>query len=314
MIKHIYKGDKGFTLIEIAIVLVIIGMMVAAGASMIGPLTKRMKYTETKQVIDAAVESVIGEGASNEAIPTTAAFPSVVRTFRDSWGKSLSYVPDPNLVTGGMGICGRRTTSTSVNICSDAGCTTPTTISNVAFLIASGGGNYNLQTGITSPINVYNPDIPGIDNNNADMNRAEPYDDVVKWVTLNEIRIKAGCVGPQQKILNSVLPVGNNGNPYSSEVFPEGGIPFAGGQYRWCIQTTTGTLPGWIATNPAATPVSTDCVGSVAEGSWRLRSTLALSGTALTGTTGLTVFVRDNNDSAGTNDNIVSKSFVITIN
>ena len=308
MIKYIYKGDKGFTLIEIAIVLVIIGIMVSAGASMIGPLTKRVKYTETKQGIDAALEAVIGEGAANDAIPTVAAFPTVVSTFRDSWGQNILYVPDPNLVTGGLGICGRSTTTISINICPDAACAAPTTILNVAFLIASVGGNYNIQTRVASPINVYDRGIPGIDDNLTDMNRAEPYDDVVRWVTLNELRIKAGCIGPQLRIINTVLPGGKNGIGYNATIFPDGGIPFAGGQYRWCIQR-----PPWMTTNPALFPTP-NCAG-LPEANWNLGTTLALSGIASpAGTAGVTVFVRDNNDPAGPNDNIVSTPYVITIN
>lgn len=308
MIKYIYNSDKGFTLIEIAIVLVLIGIMVSAGASMVGPLTKRAKYTETKQAVDAALEAVIGEGAANDAIPTVAAFPTIVRTFRDSWRQNILYVPDPNLVTGGFGICGRRTTNISLNICPDAACGAPTTIPNVAFLIASGGGNYNLQTGVASPINVYDRGIPGIDDNNADMNRAEPYDDVVRWVTLNELRIKAGCIGQQLRIINSELPSAKSGIAYNATIFLDGGIPFAGGQYRWCIQR-----PPWLNTTPALffTP---NCAG-LPEASWNLGATLVLSGTpAPAGTAGVTVFVRDNNDMAGPNDNIVSIPYVITIN
>ncbi len=43
-----WSEGAGFTLIEIAIVLVILGLLVTLGASMIGPLTKRAKLNETR--------------------------------------------------------------------------------------------------------------------------------------------------------------------------------------------------------------------------------------------------------------------------
>jgi len=55
--------QKGLTLVEVAIVLVILGLLIGLGASLIGPLTKRAKITETRDIVNAAVESVIGFAA-----------------------------------------------------------------------------------------------------------------------------------------------------------------------------------------------------------------------------------------------------------
>ena len=257
MTKESLKGNKGFTLIEIAIVVAIIGLLVAAGTRMIGPLTKRAKYTEGKEIIGAAVDSVLGYGATNGSLPNFTQFQNSVRTTTDAWGKNLTYIWDNNLETG---ICGRKTTSIAVRECDDAACSTSVTISNVAFVITSGGGNYNTQTGSGTLINIYDPGTPGIDNYAADMTRAEAYDDIVKWITLTELRMKTGCLGPQLKIVNTILPFGNHGTLYNAEVFAEGGVPFTGGggRYRWCVQTASGLLPGWITLNPAATPISAD--------------------------------------------------------
>jgi prepilin-type N-terminal cleavage/methylation domain-containing protein len=42
IIKSIHS-NKGLTLIEIAIVLIVLGILIGLGASIIGPLTKRIK-------------------------------------------------------------------------------------------------------------------------------------------------------------------------------------------------------------------------------------------------------------------------------
>lgn|GEM_PF-1198291 len=319
-------GRRGFTLIEIAIVLVIIGILIMLGVSLLGPLIKRAKYTETKEIVNAAVESVIGHGGANNKLPiwgdgrpdtTTDEFVEIVRNPNDAWTKPLYYIYDNNLtaVTIG-GICGRKTTNLTVRICPDATCSTPTNIiSNVAFITLSGSENYNNQTagnqGVTSAvtINVYQVDVPDIDNYAQDMNRPEPYDDIVKWVTLDELRIKAGCVGAQLRIVNNELPFGFQNSPYSATVYAEGGVPFSmGGYYRWCRQ---GTAPAGLTFTPNT--FSTDCLG-LPENSWGQANNLTISGTPTTsGNFNLTFFVRDNNDSAGSNDNIAQKAFVLTI-
>jgi len=44
----------GFTLVEIAVVLVIIGLLVGMGAGLLGPLTRRSKLSEARGRIEAA--------------------------------------------------------------------------------------------------------------------------------------------------------------------------------------------------------------------------------------------------------------------
>jgi len=87
-------------------------------------------------------------------------------------------------------------------------------------------------------------------------------------------------------------------------------VPFStGGKYRWCRQ---GTLPPGLSANPGTN--SSDCL-TLGESSWGQADTLTISGTPTTaGTYLLTFFVRDNQDSAGSNDNIAQKTLVLTIN
>jgi len=306
------RFQKGFTLVEIAIVMVIIGILVSGGAAMVAPLTKLAKYRQSKDIVASAMISVTGFAALRGSLPTQAAFPSNVRKFNDGWDRPLQYLPDSGLTAGNL--CGRGRAGLSVNICPDAACAGPTTIADVAFIIASGGGNFNMQTAsVAGAVKVYPVGLAGIDDYAADMDRADEYDDIVDWMTLGELRVKAGCNGPQLSILNSVLPTGNAGASYSAEIFPEGGVPFLGNLYRWCIQTTTGSLPSWISVNPSATPVRTNC-SAEAEGGWAQRSSLLLSGTAEAAVQKLTIYVRDNDDTAGNGDNVASRGFVLTVN
>ncbi|MBI5588100.1 MAG: hypothetical protein HY889_07020 [Deltaproteobacteria bacterium] len=311
--KWILRGDEGFTLVELAIILVIIGMLVSLGAGMMGPLVKSAKYTESKDTVNSAIAGVMGFGTTNNRLPDSTEFASVVRSPRDSWGNSLYYLPDANLTTTNAGgVCGRKTTSLRVVMCPDAACAVPTsTITDVTFAVISGGANFNIQTDNSGgTIRVYSTGISPVDNYTGDMTRPEEYDDIVKWVTLNELRIKAGCDGAQLKIVNTDMPSGRVASAYSAAVYPDGGVPFtAGGKYRWCVQ---GSVPAGLAMSPNT--LSVDCAG-LAEGSWGKTDTIGFSGTpTAAGSYSLSVFVRDNNDTAGANDNVAQRSFVITVN
>jgi prepilin-type N-terminal cleavage/methylation domain-containing protein len=189
----------GFTLVEVAIVMVVVGIFVGLGAGMIGPLTKRMKTTETKETVNSAVEAIIGFSATNTRLPTAAQFPSILRSVNDSWNKPLRYSFDNNLTTL-QSICSRTTTNITVT---NGG----TAYNNIAFVIMSSGPNYNNQTtgGGAGPaaIITYSPGTSNIDGFAGDFSRLEEYDDIVKWVTLPELQTKIGCATWAFEVWNS---------------------------------------------------------------------------------------------------------------
>lgn len=321
-------NNKGLTLVEVAIVLVILGLLIGLGASLIGPLTKRAKLNETKEIVSAAVESVIGFGAKNYRLPTTSEFPQQVRTSKDAWGKDLLYFVDTNLITAPQnpaeGICGKK--ETQLIVCRDANCTSQ--IPNVAFLVVSGGENFNIQTGplTSSPCptgktcyRVYDQGTAGVDDYPNDFSRQEEYDDIVKWVTIDELRIKAGCQGAPLKILNNELPYGYVGSQYNATVYAEGGVPFqSGGKYKWCIQRNPASAPSNLyfkdQNDSNDITFSTDC-NSLQESNWTQADYIKISGTPSTqGSFSLTFFVRDNQDPNNNQDNIAQKTLVLTIN
>lgn len=350
--------NRGMTLVEIAIVLVIIGIVIALGAALVGPLTKRMKVNDTKEIINGDVESVIGFAASNRRlpVPTGTEFTNNVRNPNDAWTKPLYYIVEPNLITIPAGtsdaICGRKTTN--YTICRDAACTAATNIQNVAFIVASSAENFNLQTGILTGgvcpagqtcVRVYNVDTAGIDDCTTAVNcpnypaallinRPEAYDDIAKWVTLDELKTKIGCQGAPLQILNNELPSTSLGSSYTANVFATGGVPNLVGtqnQYRWCVEIRNRTVaqgpPNGVSFNPSFIryPDSTQYCSDQAEGAWPAwANNLAITkttGSTETGSFNITIFARDNSNTGidtacntTTNrDNCAQKSFVITI-
>ena len=195
-------NTKGFTLIEMAIIMVVLGFLVSIGVSMIGPLTTRMKTTDAKEGINAAVDGVIGYGTTNLRLPDLSAtqFRSIVRAQNDPWGTQIQYIFDTRLTTS---ICDRTTTYITVRVCGNAACTVVNNVSNVAFVVLSAGANFNNQTdggpggglavGAARTVTTYSSGSPA-DSYAGDFMRAtDEYDDVIKWITLPELQTKLSC-------------------------------------------------------------------------------------------------------------------------
>ncbi len=68
----LYKNQgfsKGFTLLEIAIVLIVIGLLVAGGVGMYGTLIKRSRLLNTRELVKATKEALIGFAIKNNRLP-----------------------------------------------------------------------------------------------------------------------------------------------------------------------------------------------------------------------------------------------------
>lgn len=275
----INTNQKGFTIIEVAIVMVIVGLLVGFGAALVGPLTERSKRMATTELLQSALESVVGFAATEKRIPqwgdntvdaTVDEFCEVVTKRRDSAGKPIYYFFDNRLTTQDS-LCGRKTTN--LTICRDAACTDR--VPNIAFAVVSGAMDYNPQTGIVTSgcpagqtcIGVYEPgtaniddctngaNCPNYDGTFARLNRAEAYDDIVSYATLGELRTKSGCQGAPLKILNNDLPSGSMTSPYTATIYADGGVPFSsGGNYKWCVEignrNATAGVPGGATITP----------------------------------------------------------------
>ncbi len=318
---------EGFTLIELAMVLVVIGIVITIGVGLIGPLTKRMRVNESKDIVNAALESVNSWASGNKRLPTPppGEFSTVVKTPTDAFTKDLLYIVDANLTTIPSGvtdaICGRKTTSYTV--CRDASCPIATNIPNVAFAVVSGAENYNIQTGTIAGgtgncplgqtcIRVYEVGTQNIDDYASDISRQEDYDDIVKWVTLDELRTKVGCQGAQLKIANNELSPAFRCSNYAATIYAEGGIPFtSGGNYQWCV---TAAVPSGLKFNCNGT-LNTSATCSLAAGTWNQCNNLSIEddtgisgfGPNVTGSYNLSIYARDNNT------NLTQKSFVLTV-
>ncbi len=314
---------RGFTLVEMALVLVVVGIVIGIGAGMIGPLMSLSKSRETKEFLGGAVESVNSWAASNNSLPNAAGFPSVAKSPNDAWGRNFIYLYDTSLYAAAPTkdtICGRKTTAISII---NNGVSPAATITNVAYLIVSLGDDAQINTTATDgPITISRTASGTI---TLDPN----VSDIVRWVTLDELRSKIGCQGAQLKIVNNELPPATVAAQYPNatagsalSITTDGGA--TPGTLRWCIETPSATpLPAGLVFTPAlagairVAPNTCNAANPLPEANWILSPTLSISGTPAANSQGaynFTLYARDNNDAAGTNDNIASKAFVLTVN
>ncbi|MFO0752397.1 MAG: putative Ig domain-containing protein [Thermodesulfovibrionales bacterium] len=266
MKKRAPRGEKGIALVPVILVLLVVASLLAVGLATFGPLARRGKVNATKDTLDATVKALISWAEPNKRLPCAAndnagyctsqgdELAEAVQNPNDAWSKPLFYIYDNHLADPAQGgLCGRATTNLTVRLCPDAGCAAPAAVlPNVAFIVLSGGENYNNQTfgtgGVTAAttVNVYDSSVT-LDAYTTDMNRGESYDDVVRWVTLGELKSRAGCSGTTRgalKILNNQLPDACIGQAYSAAVYAEGGVPSSGSPYYTWSNSVTPT-PAW---------------------------------------------------------------------
>ena len=336
-------NSSGFTLVELAIVLVIVGLLIGVGSGMMGVLSTAIKVRQTKDSLDDNMQAVASWASANNRLPKLSEFNSgtpVAKTQMDSWAHPFVFLYysslAPNTATKDT-ICGRRSTPLTVTSSNPT-----TTISNVAYAILSGGdsGASTLNSTLNGSLLgvAFNAAIPRLPSSNISVGgiatgtiTIDPVNnDIVRWVTLDELRSKVGCQGAPLKIVNNELPFGAAPNSYSATISADGGVPFSsGGAYKWCAEFATprtgivvfdtSPVTGKINTSGTACNLLTEASTYFYQG-----DTLALTKKTgfvnfSTGSYKLTITVRDaagndTNACTSTTDNCVQKPFVLTIN
>jgi prepilin-type N-terminal cleavage/methylation domain-containing protein len=301
-------SSKGFTLVEMAIVLVIIGIAMALGLPLLSQLSKNVKYSDSRDIVKGAIDSVEGwaAGGSLQQLPdlrnTTSDFRNIVKSPSDAFGQPLIYVYDYNSSTFTSNqLCGMR--MTSINLSYTVG-TTTYSVNNVAFVVLSPGDDYKINSTITAsnfigannatPVTYTNQAIPspgGTANNATITINADASNDIVQWVTMDELRTKIGCQSTQLTIVNNELPYGYNNTPYTANIYANGGVPNAvanAGKYNWCVQQSSAGNPfagmsyyPVIGTTVGASNVyiNANCQGSLS--SWTQADYIQLTGTPI---------------------------------
>jgi prepilin-type N-terminal cleavage/methylation domain-containing protein len=208
MRSHRTSGTKGFTLIELAFVLVIVGLLISMGVELLPMLVKQRKITETRISVAQARTALIGYARANGRLPRASSNANGLETAntyrgylpyatiglgnsgKDPYTRTLFYAVHQDLTT----TTGANFYAQLVTISSSA----PTnrtlyadgaagTGLRAAFLVLSSGANLRVNT-------------PNDDNNNGIVNNtdnryfAQPgspetatYDDYLEAVDINQL-------------------------------------------------------------------------------------------------------------------------------
>lgn len=293
---------NGFTLIEVSIVLIIVGILLALGIPMVNALTRKAKFVESRETVRSAREALSGQlvkSGTFAADPLAKATPKTT----DAWGKNLLFYADDRVWGAGKDVCGVTTTLTKLKECSNDACSAFNTKDNIAFIVYSnsedadgvctgsgvctgGAGTCIFPTctgtctaGVcsggagTCPTCSATPGAyctfpvwqQGAGYNSpctyAAANPAFQYDDIVQYVTLDELRLTRGC---QFRITNTSLPDARVGTAYSATVQatgdgsatytwstgqPQGGcavgrVQLVATDIGLCLTTATGAISG----------------------------------------------------------------------
>ena len=65
---------KGFTLVELAMVLIVVGLLMGGAFQMMKVMGEKARSTEAKNTLDATKEAVIAFAINNNRLPTAAEF------------------------------------------------------------------------------------------------------------------------------------------------------------------------------------------------------------------------------------------------
>lgn len=233
------RRNNGFSLVEMAVVLIIFGLVLAAASSILTLFVNKGGSERTRKMIESNKNALFSIAASEgylqaAAVDTKPANISLNYP-KDAYGTAFYLITDAALgyttakdQLDYKPICGANGTALTLDICDDIDCNTSTTVTDVAFVIISGSENKNVQTeSVSGAVKIYYQGQSVDDQTATGINRVEKYDDIADWVTLPELRVKAGCDPEKLRFLDTAMPVVQDGEPYNFDIYAEGGVPYA---------------------------------------------------------------------------------------
>lgn len=240
---------KGFTLIELSIVLIIIGLLTGGAFQVLEMMNEKARATQAKETLQSAKEAIIAFAINNNRLPTAAEFTNM--NLIGPGNIAMFYNSDAQLQTA---LCDTQTTPLSTVDANGV------TTANIGFVLAVAGENFNVQTGRTGDVITFHQwNTQNIDDETTVLNRPEPYDDLYLSVTLGELQSLADCQTNKFQIINTTLPVGTVGTSYTLNptVVTTGGTPpCTTPPVAPCAYTVSGLAGSGLSFNTATNAIS----------------------------------------------------------
>ncbi|MBX0313209.1 MAG: putative Ig domain-containing protein, partial [Sulfurihydrogenibium sp.] len=172
------QNNKGFSLIEVAVILVIIGILLSGGIALFNAIIKKQQLEKLREKVDVVYENILAYASMNKTLPNS--LDDLKIDVYDLGTKKLLYKsasttdicnePVGNLLTVDNKVSGN-------------------TNNRVAFIIFSRGDNRCNQTGDTNGTNFT---IERPENNakclDGSTGASLPYDDIVRYITIDDLR------------------------------------------------------------------------------------------------------------------------------
>ena len=254
------KNKKGFSLLEMTAIVLILGIMFIASSSFLKSRTTISEITKTEERLNQAYEIIIGHAGLKKLLPAiykpnaTDSFTLFDEMFNlpGGYGDNISYFPAYQLVVTQNddraqtnNICNIVSTNLQLKINSN-------TINNVAFVVISDGKNEKPDIGLTK--------LPASAGANADkyaniitINTSQQgFDDHYRYATLKEMRDIARCPNVTSanpyNILTKQLSKRTSqtdtvfSNSTATNVVTRDIIYTTNAQNQWCIIATNETV------------------------------------------------------------------------
>ena len=103
--RKIFRSEKGFTLVELMIVIIILAVLTGIAVPSYMALRNRARESATESEIKNIATAIELHQADLEDYPTTAEYPGVLSDYmdpvptNDSWGEAYVYVSDGSTYT-----------------------------------------------------------------------------------------------------------------------------------------------------------------------------------------------------------------------
>jgi len=210
---------NGFTLVELSIVLVIIGLLIGGSFKFLKTMRQRAKVSQSTKDVAGAKNTIIGYAMTTKMLPSKNEFTNNLSPIKGNQHQLL-YIHDTSLEL--KNICSALSTALKIKVDDFNG--SSHTIDDAAFIVVSESANMNMQTALSGNTVEIRKPYEDIDDEPTPVSKVEPYDDVSQWVTLAELQQNIGCAQNPLHIVNTSLPDTNvlNSTAYSANIIIDG--------------------------------------------------------------------------------------------
>ncbi len=220
---------KGFTIVEFAIVLVLVGIIVKIGLNAIlGSLSGTRYFEEEREVVDTLKSSVVRYITSSEGLqlPDNATFDNISSAYVDNLTATnddgyTNFAVDYFHSATSTDVCNYTTAGSDIVVYSDLEKTTETNrIEDVSFAIFTPGMDGRLDT------TVIGDNLTIVGNNQSD--------DLIEYMTMSEVRELVGC--PTLEIVTEYIPAftSRSADPVSFRIDAESASDSSTDKLKWC--------------------------------------------------------------------------------